>query len=131
MTKTKMISLDDDVWELASKKNNFSQWVSEQLKKELDGKKIVSQAFSLVSDELIKQKMEKDLRLRNAQNAWEDCKAKDKQLSRLIYERARLRVGGKVIISNHAPALEFCIEEFWKAYGALSPSPGPTPQEGL
>lgn len=131
MTKTKVISLDDDLHELASKKDNFSQWVSEQLKKEAEGKKIVSQAFSLVADELVKQKSQKEERLSNAQNAWEDCKAKDKQLARLVYERTRLRVGGKVTISTNAPALEFCIAEFYRMLGVMTPSPDPTPKEGF
>jgi hypothetical protein len=129
MTKTKVISLDDDLWTLASKKNNFSQWVSEQLKKEVEGKKIISQAFSLVSDELVKQKSESEQRLSNAQNAWDDCKEKDKQLARLVYERTRLRVGGKVVISKYAPALESCIDEFYHMLGASTPSPDPTPKE--
>lgn len=130
-----MITLDDAAWELAAKKDNFSQWVSEQLKKEDGGKKIVSQAFSLVADELAKQKSQKEERLSNAQNAWEDCKAKDKQLARLVYERTRLRVGGKVTISTNAPALEFCIAEFYRMMPVLlrhrTPSPDPTPKEGF
>lgn len=129
MTKTKMISLDDEVWALASKKKNFSEWVSECLKKENEGKKIISQAYEKVADELGKQKSEKETRLRNAQDTWDRCKKEEPQLARMVYQRVHAKMGGKVIIFVNAPALEYCIGEFRRMQAHLTPSPDPTPKE--